>query len=575
MEINRELQQLGAILLAKSVLDLYPESKIVQSKLDEFGFDYLFDLTAPLAMNDLNKIKKQMQKNIDSALKISYESVNKTTANQYFLNNNYKEHFINESKDNIELIKLGDKFVDLCNKLNFDKLSVIKAIELDNISGMYWLNNANNKQLTAIHGSVFSSNDELNKFVEFRNNLKASDHRVVGSQLEIFTFDPLIGQGLPIWLPNGADIIYEINCFIHDLLIANGYMFVSSPILGTKQLYITSGHWAHYRESMFPEVQVEKEEYVLRPMTCPHHLVVYKLKPRSYRELPFRIAENAILHRYETSGSLTGLERVRTMQLIDTHVVCSLDQIKKVVQKCYQIIETASNAFNIKIHSVVLALHDAKDAEKYFNDEKQWAHAENTLEKIVKTLGINYERKVGDAAFYGPKIDIQVKNALGKIITAYTVQLDFLLPERFQLEYIDESGKTQRPVLIHASVVGTLERFMAIYLEQTKGVFPLWIAPIGVMIIPVNNENHLKYCEQLCKRLLKAGIKAKVDSQDDRLAKKIRDAQIKKIPYQLIIGDTEVANKTITYRKYGQQDSPNINISGFVKMLKAEIKNKK
>lgn len=574
MKINSSLQTFGSILLAKAVSDLFPDAKLANNKIDDFGFDYLFELSKPLSINDLPKIKKQMQKIIDSAPTINYLLLDKEQAKNHFINNQYKAHLIDEIKGQISLIKIGDKYFDICSALGFSKFSIIKQIELDNVSGMYWLNNANNKQLTAIHGTVFESKEVRDEFVKFCIETRSRDHRLIGSQLEIFTFDPLAGQGLPIWLPNGATIMYEINCFIHELLVANDYLFVNSPVLGTKQLYETSGHWEHYRENMFPQIRVEQEEYVLRPMTCPHHLVIYKQRPRSYKELPYKVAEHAILHRYETSGSLTGLERVRNMQLIDTHIICTLPQIKEVVKKCYEIIEKASSTFNINIHSVVLALHDAKDTEKFFKDEKKWLFAEEMLEKIVRDLGIKYERAVGDAAFYGPKIDIQVKNALNKIITAYTIQLDFLLPERFKLEYIDETGHIQRPVLIHASVIGTLERFIAIYLEQTRGVFPLWLAPTGVAIIPVNNETHLKYCQQIATKLKQKGIRVKINDLDDRLAKKIRDAQVKKIPYQVIIGDNEVKNGTISYRKYGEQDSKTLKTNNFIKLLVKLINNK-
>lgn len=570
MNVDRNLNALASVLLAKAIKDLYPNVTLGESIVDENGFSYSFAINVPISIKELPKILKQMRKNIDRNYSISYESINQETTHKLFANEKYKLQII-KSLDVVPVVKFGDEFVDICPKNEFNKLSKIKAIELLNVSGVYWKADAKNEQLSSISGVAFENESELKEFQKNLTERKERDHRRLGNELQLFTFDLMAGQGLPIWLPKGTAIKYEIDAYIHNLLQRNGYMFVNSPVLGSKALYETSGHWTHYRENMFPALNVDGDIHVLRPMTCPHHLLIYQQKPRSYRELPFRIAEHAILHRYESSGSLTGLERVRSMQLIDTHIICTPAQIKSVVERCYKIINEASNNFGVKIYSVDLALHDKNNYEKFFQNEAMWINAEESLRKVLNELKINFKEAAGEAAFYGPKIDLQVETALGRIITAYTIQLDFLLPERFDLQYKDEKGQIQRPVLIHASVIGTLERFLSILLEQNKGVFPLWLAPIQVAIIPVNPLEHGIYCEKITHELEQNLIRVEFDNSDERLSKRIRDAQIQKIPYQVIIGNYEIKNDSISYRKYGEQNSTEIPFKEFIKLLREQI----
>lgn len=570
MEINQSLNALASIVLAKAMKDLYPQIILGESNVDENGFSYSFASDTPISIKDLPKILKQMRKNIDRNYLVKYALIDATAATKLFSKEKYKLAII-ASLPQVSVVKFGEDFVDICPQMDIVKLATIKAIKLFNVSGVYWKNNAKNEQLSSITGVAFTNESDLNSFEQSLQERKERDHRKLGSELQLFTFDLMAGQGLPIWLPKGAAIKYEIDAYIHNLLQRNGYMFVNSPILGSKALYETSGHWTHYRENMFPALDVDGDIHVLRPMTCPHHLLVYQQKPRSYRELPFRIAEHAILHRYESSGSLTGLERVRSMQLIDTHIICKPDQIKSVVERCYKIINEASNNFGVKIYSVDLALHDQNNHEKFFKNESMWTDAEANLRKVLNELNIKYKEAVGEAAFYGPKIDLQVETALGRIITAYTIQLDFLLPERFNLQYKDEKGLMQRPVLIHASVIGTLERFVSILLEQNKGVFPLWLAPVQVVIIPINPLEHGIYCEKITHELEQNLIRVEFDNSDDRLAKRIRDAQIQKIPYQVIIGDNEIKNNSVSYRKYGEQNSTEVSFTAFVKLLQTQI----
>lgn len=570
--LSIELNNLGAVLLAKSIKDLFPDALAANYRVNENGFAYLFKLNQPLSLNDLPKILKQMQKNIDRNFLITYFNASKHEAGKYFLNNIYKKEIINEMNEQVNLIKLNDEYYDICPNLNIAKFSEIKAINLFNVSGEYWKSLSTNEQLICVSGVCFTNESEMSDFIKEVNERKERDHRKIGADLELFSFDLLAGQGLPIWLPNGTIIKYEIEKYIHDLLAFNGYKFVQTPILGSKQLYEISGHWEHYRENMFPLIQIESESLVLRPMTCPHHLLIYKQKRRSHRELPYRFAEHAFLHRYESSGSLTGLERVRAMQLVDTHLICQPSQIMKEIEHSYKMIKHAHATLGTQIHSVDLSLHDPNNKEKYFNDEQLWADAEIQLTGALKKLNIPFNRVVGEAAFYGPKIDFQIKTSLNRIITVSTIQLDFLLPKRFDLEYQDQDGTSKKPILIHAGIIGTFERYMSILLEQNKGVFPLWLSPTQICIIPVDVNKHNDYCLKLIKTFNRCQIRAIYDNGDERLGKKIRDAQTKKIPYQIVIGDNEINDKKISYREYGKQESITTTLPIFLKMIRKQIK---
>lgn len=480
-------------------------------------------------------------------------------------------HVIHHDMKTISMIKINDEF-PFVNKLETKNLAFneIKSFKLENVAGNYWLGSAKNKQLQRITGYAYSSKDELKAYEAEAQDRKERDHRKLGQDLELFTFNDLAGQGAPIWLPNGAAVMYQIDDEVRRILLQSGFQFVSTPILGSDELYKTSGHWFHYRENMFNPLKIDEQVMVLRPMTCPHHMLVYKYRPRSYRELPFRVAEKAILHRYEASGGLIGLERVRQMQLIDTHVMIRPDQIESEIRHYYDVVMKTLKAFDIKIHRVDLSLHDPKDKAKYFNNPKMWAKAEKELAAVMDRMGMKYEKKVGEAAFYGPKIDFQMKTALGHIITMSTIQLDFLLPARFDLKYIDKDGKEQRPILVHGGIIGTLERFMSILLESNKGVFPLWLAPVQVQLIPVASV-HEKFCDEFAQRLMNHGVRVEVDHSDERLGKKIRNGQIRKIPYQIVFGDDEIKSQTISYREYGKKDVTNVPMAKFGDILVERI----
>ena len=575
MKINENLNRLASILLAKSIIDLYPNVIIGESTITEDGFRYSFKLPTDvkISIKDFNKIKKQMQKNIDRNYEISYESLSYEQASKLFASNPYKLALLAKDQEN-GIIHLGNDFVDLSVNLQITKLSSIKFIELSNVSGCHFKGENSNEQLIAIDGFAFDNAKDLETFKAELQDRAERDHRKIGANLELFCFSDKIGQGLPIWLDNGTNIKFEIENYCKELMQKNEYHFVQTPVLGTTELYKISGHWDHYRENMFTPFKVENEEFVLKPMNCPHHIIVYKQKPHSYQELPYRIAEFGIQHRYESSGSLTGLERVRQMQLVDTHTVLMHEQIKDEIKKVYSMILEAHKTLGTSIYSLELSLHDPKDKAKFFDNDKMWANAEKQLREALKSLKVPFKEVIGEAAFYGPKIDMQMKTALGHIVTISTIQLDFLLPERFNLEYIDSEGKKARPVFIHAGIIGTFERYLAILLEQTKGILPFWLSPNQVIFLPVLPEKHGKFAKKLQLKLLNMGIRARIDNSNERLSKKIREAQIKKIPYQVIIGDEEMNSKNISYREYGKEESIKLPFSAFARLLKGRINKK-
>lgn len=535
------------------------------ANIEEKG-DYFF--VSFLSEKKISKLDFPLIENeILSFYKNKNELQIKKLEEKYFEKNNFvKEKLINNSCD--LMVNYNDFFFPFWQqnqkKLDF---SLPFFFALDNISGVYWKGDAKNIQLQEIVGFSFSTQKELDDFKKELVEKKENDHRKIGQELELFTFNDLIGKGLPIWLPNGTIIKTQIENRVHEILQKNDYQFVQTPVLGSDNLYKISGHWQHYRENMFPPITIDEEKFILRPMTCPHHMVVYLSKNRSYRDLPFRIAEHAILHRYEPTGSLIGLERVRSMQLVDTHVIASLEQIVEEIKHCYETIKECLACFHIDFYSVDLSLHDPKNKHKFFDDDEMWNITEKTLEKCCQQLNFNFVKKIGEAAFYGPKIDFQIKTVLGHIITISTIQLDFLLPKRFNLLYKDKNGGFSCPILIHGGIIGTFERFLSILLEQTKGVLPLWLAPQQVVIIPINDE-HLEYCYKILNTLKKQKIRAFVDCSDERIAKKIRNANIKKIPYQIVIGDQEIKNNLVSYRCYGKIEVSQCEINRLIKLIK-------
>ncbi|MGB2872273.1 threonine--tRNA ligase, partial [Psychrobacillus psychrotolerans] len=422
-----------------------------------------------------------------------------------------------------------------------------------------------------IYGTAFFKKEELTHHLNMLEEAKERDHRKIGKELELFTTSQKVGQGLPLWLPNGATIRRVIERYIVDKELKLGYKHVYTPVLGSKELYETSGHWDHYQDSMFPPMEMDNETLVLRPMNCPHHMMVFKSGMHSYRNLPLRIAELGTMHRYEMSGAVSGLQRVRGMTLNDAHLFVRPDQIKSEFQKVVELIISVYKDFNLEDYSFRLSYRDPQNKEKYFDNDEMWEKAQNMLKEAMDELGLDYFEAEDEAAFYGPKLDVQVKTAIGKEETLSTVQLDFLLPERFDLNYIGEDGKHHRPVVIHRGVVSTMERFVAFLIEEYKGAFPTWLAPVQVEIIPVSNEVHFEFAKQIEEQLVAAGLRVEMDDREEKLGYKIREAQMQKIPYMLVLGDKELEAGNVNVRKYGEQQSESIPFAEFLERLKEEV----
>ncbi len=570
MEINKSLNILAGHILCAALKQNY-ECSTSMPQVDEDGFyvDVNF-FKDSISTKDFDKLQKLVTKISTGANKVEFEALSKKDLTQIFSDNKYIRYFL-DNDANLDLIKFA-KYTSVSPKFDFNNTNVVKQFKIMAVGGSYWLGDEKNEQLTRIRGVAFSTKEELEQYIAEYNDRIERDHRTIGKNLELFTFNNTVGAGLPIWLPNGSIIRKEIRNFLGDLY---GFEAVYSPVLASTELYKTSGHWFHYRENMFKEINVDNDDLVLRPMTCPHHILIYKRKPWSYRQLPVRLCEESMLHRYESSGGLTGFERVREMTLEDTHIFCTPEQIEQEIKNCYNIIKEAHEGLGSEIFQVDLSLHDPQDKEKFHEDPEMWKAAEDGLRKALKNSGIKYVEKIGEAAFYGPKIDFQVKTTLGRIITMSTIQLDFLLPERFDITYKDANNEEQRAVMIHLGIIGTYERLLSIILEQTKGVLPLWLSPVQAIIIPVNNDLHNQYAQELAQKLRATKIRVQVDNREERLSKKIREAQISKIPYQIIVGDDEVKAKDVSYREYGSEDSTKISQNAFIKMIQDKINSKK
>ncbi len=567
-----------AHLLAQAVKHLYPKAKFWVGPVIEEGFYYDIDLGEEVIKEeDLPKLEQEMKKISKDGKRIFREELTKEEALERFKDDPYKLDLINnmDEKEVISCYTQGD-FTDLCRGPHVETVKELKYFKLLKVSGAYWKADANNKMLQRIYGICFNNEEELLAHLNWLEELKLRDHRKLGKDLKIFTIIPDAGQGLVFWLPKGVALKKVLEDYSYEIQKKDGYEFVSTPILGTRWLYETSGHWDHYRDNMFPVMKTDdNEELVLRPMSCPHHCLIYKSDLRSYKDLPIRYSENVIMHRWEATGGLTGLERVRGMNLTDAHLFVRPDQIKGEVAKAYNLINKAINDIGIKIDYIELALHDSNNKEKYHDDEVLWQKAEDAVRKTLDELGIVYKEAIGEAAFYGPKIDIQVKTLSGKVITFATIQLDFLLPERFDLTYINENGEKVRPVMIHRGLISTYERLISILLEQYAGAFPLWLAPVQVSIIPVSMEHHMEYANKIKELLEEENIRVEINTKEDKMGYKIRESQMQKIPYTLVLGDKEKDNNSVNYRTYNSNDSIELNVTEFVNKLKEEIKNKK
>ncbi len=565
-----------AHLLAQAVKHLYPEAKFWVGPAIEEGFYYDIDLgDVTITEEDLEKIEKEMKKCSKSAKNIVRRELSKEEALEMFKDNPYKIELIEKMDDNevISCYTQGD-FTDLCRGPHVENTKLLKYFKLLKVSGAYYKGDSKNKVLQRIYGICFDSEEDLNKHLEYLEECKQRDHRKLGKELGIFMFSDLVGRGLPMWLPNGFIVRRSLSDYIMNKELELGYKHVLTPSLGNVDLYKTSGHWDHYKEDMFPAMELDDEAYVLRPMNCPHHMMMYKNSLHSYRNLPLRIAEVATDFRYEASGALCGIERARTFTQNDSHIFCTPSQIKDEFEGVVKLILDVYKDFGFENYEFRLSLRDKNDKEKYFDNDEMWDKAENELRKVLKELNIDFYEAEGEAAFYGPKLDVQVKSAIGHDVTLSTCQLDFLLPERFELTYIDENGEKQRPVVIHRAILGSLDRFVAFMLEETKGKLPLWLSPVQIDIIPVSGEHQGEYAYEVKEKLEKAGIRAEVDDRNEKLGYRMREAQTRKIPYSLVLGDNEKENGTVTYRRYQSEEKVTLSIDEFIKLIKDEIDNK-
>ena len=562
-----------AHLMAQAVKHLYPEAKFWVGPVIEEGFYYDMDLgDKVLTEEDLGKIEKEMKKISKDGKRIVRHEISKAEALEMFKNDPYKVDLIENMGDDevISCYTQGD-FTDLCRGPHVDTVKELKHFKLLKFSGAYYKGDAKNKMLQRIYGVCFKTEEDLNKHLEELEEAKQRDHRKLGKDLGIFMFDNLVGKGLPMWLPNGFIVRRALVDYIMDKEIALGYLHVMTPSLGNVDLYKTSGHWDHYKDDMFPQMELDDEAYVLRPMNCPHHMVMFRSKLHSYRDLPVRIAEIANDFRYEASGAVCGIERTRAFTQNDSHIFCRPDQIEAEVKGVIDLILDVYKDFGFKDYKFRLSLRDVNNQEKYFGNDELWTKSEDALRNILKNTGAEYYEAEGEAAFYGPKIDVQVKSAIGHDVTLSTIQLDYQLPERFELEYINEAGEKVRPVVIHRAILGSLDRFIAFLLEETKGVLPLWLAPVQVNIIPVNNEYHLEYAKEIRDLLVKNHIRVNLDDRNEKLGYKLREAVMKKTLYNVVLGDKEVNSKEISYRMYGSSETTTVSQSDFVKLITDEI----
>ena len=566
-----------AHLLAQAVKHLYPHAKFWVGPVIEEGFYYDIDLgDTVIKEEDLEKIQKEMKKISKDGKRIVRQELSKEEALEKFKDDEYKLDLINNMDESsiISCYTQGD-FTDLCRGPHVETVKLLKHFKLIKFSGAYFKGDSKNKMLQRIYGVCFEKEEDLNEYLTELEERKNRDHRKIGKEQEIFMNHELVGSGMPMWLPNGAFVRKQLENYIYAKERKLGYEHVYTPCVGTTELYKISGHWDHYKENMFPVMKVDEEEFVLRPMNCPHHMLIFKNKLHSYRDLPVRIGEFATDFRYEASGAVKGLERVRCMCQNDAHLFVTPEQIKEEFKKVVSLILDVYKDFGLNNYKFRLSLRDPKDKEKYFDDDDMWNNAEDKLREVLNELGIEYFEAIGEAAFYGPKLDVEVKPAVGPEITLSTCQLDFLLPRKFDLNYIDNNGEKQIPVVLHRAIFGTFDRFTAFLIEETKGNFPLWLSPNQINIVPVNNEVHLDYCYELKELLEDNNFRVTLDNSDERFNYKLRQSNINKNPITLIIGDNELANKTISYRLLGSRETVSLPTNEFINMLKDKINNYK
>ncbi len=563
-------------IMAQAIKRLYGDVKLTIGPAIENGFYYDFDTEKHFSEEDFEKIEEEMKKIIKEDLPIERYSLSREEAIKFMKENDepYKVELIEElpEGEEISFYKQGE-FVDLCAGPHLMSTGKVKVVKLLSASGAYWRGNENNKMLQRVYGISFPKKLQLEDYLNLLQEAKERDHRKIGKELDLFMTHELVGSGLPMYLPDGATIRRILERYIQDKEIELGYKHVYTPSLANVDLYKTSGHWDHYKEDMFPVMKMDNEEMVLRPMNCPHHMLIYKNKLHSYRDLPIRIGELAHDFRYEASGSVCGLERVREMCQNDAHLFVTPEQIQSEISEVVKLILAVYEDFGFENYSFRLSLRDKNDKHKYFDDDEMWESAESQLRDTLKALNLDFYEAEGEAAFYGPKLDVQIKSALGHDVTISTCQLDFLLPERFKLTYIGEDGKEHRPVVIHRAILGSSDRFMAFLIEETKGALPLWLAPTQAKILPISDAQ-LEYARKIEAEYRKAGIRIEVDDRNEKIGYKIREAQLQKIPYMLVVGDKEIEANAVAVRSRKEGDLGQVNKEEFLERMQEEIENK-
>lgn len=568
-------------LMAQAVLELFPDTKLAIGPVIANGFYYDFDMGQPLTPQDLVKIEQKMRKQISQNIPFKKLDKSAVEAKELSKDQPYKLELINELiKDNQPLSYFqSGKFIDLCAGPHVSSTKEIKAdaFKLTSIAGAYWRGDEKNKMLQRIYGVAFNTKSELDEYLKIQEEMKKNDHRKLGQDLDLFTFSDMVGKGLPLLTPKGSTIRRELERYIVDEELKRGYSHVYTPPLAKTELYKTSGHYPYYKDTMYPVMKVDEEELILRPMTCPHHFMLYKHKPHSYRELPIRYAELSPQFRYEKSGELTGLIRVRTFILADAHIFCTVDQVEKEITDVLKLIDDVNKTLSLKKgkdYLYRLSLGDRQDTKKYYKDDKAWEAAENTLRKVLKKNKAPFYEANGEAAFYGPKIDVQLKKINGQEETAFTVQYDFVMPKRFNLNYTDDHGHEQELIVLHRASIGCLERTLAFLIEHYAGNFPVWLAPIQVAVMTVGKA-HKKFAKNLHEKFLAAGIRSELDDANETVGYKIRAAEKQKIPYMLVVGDKEMKSKSLQVRVRGSKQTKNVSLQTFINKLVKEIKDKK
>ena len=573
LELNT-LNHSCAHMMAQAIKRLYPGAKFWVGPVVDEGFYYDVDVpSGTITDEDIEAIEKEMKKCAKEAKRIVRSEISKAEALEMFKDDEYKLDLISGLDDgNISIYTQGE-FTDLCRGPHVDNTKLCKNFKLVKHSGAYWKGDAKNKVLQRIYGVCFPTPEELEEHLKLLAEAKERDHRKIGKDLSLFMTDDLIGQGLPMFLPKGYVIWNELETYIRNKEIRLGYQHVLTPCIGTVNLYKTSGHWDHYKENMFPAMDVDDETFVLRPMNCPHHMMIYANAPHSYRELPIRIAEIAHDFRYEASGALKGIERGRHFCQNDSHLFVTPDQIKDEFKAVVDLIFDVYKDFCITDYRCVLSLRDPADTEKYHPDDEMWNTAEQALRDTLDAIGIEYTEEIGEAAFYGPKLDVNVKPAVGAEYTLSTCQLDFCLPAKFDLKYVDADGTKKTPVVLHRAILGSLDRFMAYILEETKGKLPTWLSPVQVKVLPLSDK-YVDYSQKIYEKLLDEGIRAEIDTRDEKIGYKIREARLEKVPYMLVLGQKEEEAGQVAVRSRFEGDEGAKDFEAFVNAIKEEIATK-